>query len=216
MQKWGYMSINGYLRVKNSIEYELVIEKSRFLTYTKMTETEDEAKAFIESIRKKHPFATHNCYAYVVDGGKTARFSDDGEPQGTAGIPMLEVLKNKGLKDTTVVVTRYFGGIKLGAGGLVRAYSGATSQGLDVAGVEENVLSNVYKVSFGYEKYSLFLKFIEKIKQQTISSDFAEGVEVKIAVPSETVDFCEKLTDYFLGKVEIEKIDEIFVVYGDK
>lgn len=210
------MSINGYLRVKNSIEYELVIEKSRFLTYTKMTETEDEAKAFIESIRKKHPFATHNCYAYVVDGGKTARFSDDGEPQGTAGIPMLEVLKNKGLKDTTVVVTRYFGGIKLGAGGLVRAYSGATSQGLEEAGVEENVLSNVYKISFGYEKYSLFLKFIEKFKQKTISSDFAEGVAIKIAVPSQTDDFCEKLTDYFLGKVEIEKIDEIFVVYGDK
>ena len=208
------MSINGYIRVKNSIEKEIVIEKSRFISYTKMVETEEEAKEFVESIRKKHPFATHNCYAYVTEGGKVARFSDDGEPQGTAGIPMLEVLKNRGLKDTAVVVTRYFGGIKLGAGGLVRAYSSSTSAGLDEAGVEENIISNVYKISFGYEKYSLFLKFIEKYKQKTISSDFAEGVEIKIAVPSDEVDFCDKLTDYFLGKVEIEKVSQIYVVYG--
>ena len=106
------MSINGYIRVKNSIEKEIVIEKSRFICYTKMVQTEAEAKAFVEAIRKQHPFATHNCYAYVTEGGKTQRFSDDGEPQGTAGIPMLEVLKNRGLKDTAVVVTRYFGGIK--------------------------------------------------------------------------------------------------------
>lgn len=208
------MSINGYIRVKNSIEKEIVIEKSRFISYTKMVETEEEAKEFVETIRKKHPFATHNCYAYVTEGGKIARFSDDGEPQGTAGIPMLEVLKNRGLKDTAVVVTRYFGGIKLGAGGLVRAYSSCTSAGLDEAGVEENIVSCVYKITFGYEKYSLFLKFIEKYKQKTISSDFAEGVVIKIAVPSEETDFCAKLTDYFLGKVEIEKENEIFVVYG--
>ena len=208
------MSINGYIRVKNSIEKEIVIEKSRFISYTKMVETEEEAKEFVESIRKKHPFATHNCYAYVTEGGKVARFSDDGEPQGTAGIPMLEVLKNRGLKDTAVVVTRYFGGIKLGAGGLVRAYSSSTSAGLDEAGVEENIISNVYKISFGYEKYSLFLKFIEKYKQKTISSDFAEGVVINIAVPSDEEDFCEKLTDYFLGKVEIVLTSQIYVVYG--
>ena len=208
------MSINGYIRVKNSIEKEIVIEKSRFISYTKMVETEEDAKEFVESIRKKHPFATHNCYAYVTEGGKAQRFSDDGEPQGTAGIPMLEVLKNRGLKDTAVVVTRYFGGIKLGAGGLVRAYSSSTSAGLDEAGVEENIISNVYKISFGYEKYSLFLKFIEKYKQKTISSDFAEGVVIKIAVPSDEEDFCEKLTDYFLGKVEIVKESQIYVVYG--
>ncbi len=208
------MSINGYIRVKNSIEKEIVIEKSRFICYTKMVETEEGAKEFIDTVRKKHPFATHNCYAYVVEGGKVARFSDDGEPQGTAGIPMLEVLKNRGLKDTAVVVTRYFGGIKLGAGGLVRAYSSCTSAGLDEGGFEENIISDVYKISFGYEKYSLFLKFIEKYKQKTISSDFAEGVEIKIAVPSSEADFCDKLTDYFLGKVEIEKESQIYVVYG--
>ena len=208
------MSINGYIRVKNSIEKEIVIEKSRFICYTKMVENEDDAKTFIDEIRKKHAFATHNCYAYIVEGGKVARFSDDGEPQGTAGIPMLEVLKNRGLKDTAVVVTRYFGGIKLGAGGLVRAYSSCTSAGLDEAGVEENINSNLFEISFGYEKYSLFLKFIEKYKHKIIFSNFGEGVIVKIAVPSNEDDFCEKLTDYFLGKIEIVKENQIFVVYG--
>lgn len=206
---------NGYFRVKNSIEKEVIIEKSRFIAYTKMTSTEDEAKAFVDGIRKKHPFATHNCYAYVTEGGKVARFSDDGEPQGTAGIPMLEVLKNRGLRDTTVVVTRYFGGIKLGAGGLVRAYSSTTSLGLDEAGVEENVLSSVYKITFGYDKYSLFLKFIEKYRHETISSDFEQDIVVKVAVPTQTTDFCEKLIDCFLGKVEVEETGKTFVVYGE-
>ena len=91
------MSINGYIRVKNSIEKEIIIEKSRFICYTKMVETEDDAKAFIDEIRKKHAFATHNCYAYVVEGGKVARFSDDGEPGGTAGMPMVQVLQKENL-----------------------------------------------------------------------------------------------------------------------
>ena len=203
------------LTVFGEHESEKIIEKSRFITYSAHVESEEEGKEFIAKIRSKHSLATHVCYAFISDKtGNLQRFSDDGEPQGTAGIPMLEVLKNRGLKDTAVVVTRYFGGIKLGAGGLVRAYSSCTSAGLDEAGVEENIISNVYKISFGYEKYSLFLKFIEKYKQKTISSDFAEGVEITIAVPSDEVDFCEKLTDYFLGKVEIELTSQIYVVYG--
>ncbi|MBE5742344.1 MAG: YigZ family protein [Clostridiales bacterium] len=208
------MSINGYIRVKNDIENEIIIEKSRFITYVKKTPTEDEAKEFIDGIRKKHPFATHNCYAYVTDAGKTARFSDDGEPQGTAGIPMLEVIKNRDLKDTAVVVTRYFGGIKLGAGGLVRAYSSSTSQALDKAGIEENLLADLFLIKFGYDKYSLFLKFIENRKTQTVSADFSEEIVIKIAIPSTDTSFVEKLTDYFLGKVEIVKDGQTFVVFG--
>ena len=117
------MSVNGYFCVKKETENETVIERSRFISYVKKCETEDDARAFLEEKRKAHPFATHNCYAYITERGKIARFSDDGEPQGTAGQPILEVIKNKKLFDTIVVVTRYFGGIKLGAGGLVRAYS---------------------------------------------------------------------------------------------
>ena len=209
------MSINGYIRVKNDIENEIFIEKSRFITYVKKTPLEEDAKEFIETIRKKHPFATHNCYAYVTDGGKNARFSDDGEPQGTAGIPMLEVLKNRDLKDTAVVVTRYFGGIKLGAGGLVRAYSSSVSLALDKAGIEENLLALIYSVTFGYDKYSLFLKFIENRKNKIISSYFNEDITVKIAIPQTDSNFTEKLTDYFLGKVEIKCDGQTFVVFGD-
>ena len=103
-------------------ESEKVIEKSRFLTYSEHVQSEDEAKAFIARIRKMHSLATHVCYAFIADkAGNLQRFSDDGEPQGTAGIPILEVLKAIKLYETAVAVVRYFGGIKLGAGGLVRA-----------------------------------------------------------------------------------------------
>ena len=109
-------------------ESEKVIEKSRFLTYSTHVESEEEAKAFLAEIRKAHSLATHVCYAYIADKiGNLQRFSDDGEPQGTAGVPILEVLKAKKLFETAVAVVRYFGGIKLGAGGLVRAYSSSAA-----------------------------------------------------------------------------------------
>jgi putative IMPACT (imprinted ancient) family translation regulator len=128
---------------------------------------------------------------------------------------MLEVLKNRNLKDTTVVVTRYFGGIKLGAGGLVRAYSSSTSEALEKAGVEENLLANLLKISFGYEKYSLFLKFIEKYKHKIISQDFAEEISITIAIKVDDNEFIDKLTDCFLGKVVIKNEGQTFVVFGE-
>ena len=113
-----------------------IIEKSRFITYATHVETEDEARAFVAEIRSMHSLATHVCYAFVADKiGNLQRFSDDGEPQGTAGVPILEVLKNKKLFETAVAVVRYFGGIKLGAGGLVRAYSSSAAENLDGADI---------------------------------------------------------------------------------
>ncbi len=106
-----------------------MIQKSRFIGYVKRVETEEDAQAFVQEIKKKHHDATHNCSAYMVgEHNQVQKANDDGEPSGTAGVPILEVLKKKDLKDTAVVVTRYFGGIKLGAGGLIRAYSSTTSQ----------------------------------------------------------------------------------------
>ena len=123
-----------YLSICGETVTQKVIEKSRFITTSRHVEGEEQAKAFVEEIRGKYPDATHNCSAYICDElGNFLRFSDDGEPQGTAGMPMLEVIKNKKLYQTAVVVTRYFGGIKLGAGGLVRAYSGSAAENLDVA-----------------------------------------------------------------------------------
>ena len=120
---------------------EIIIEKSTFIGYAKPIKTEEEAIEFINEIKKKHKDATHNVWAYTV--GKTMniqRYSDDGEPQGTAGIPTLEVIKKEDLRDVVVVVTRYFGGVKLGAGGLVRAYTKGAKIGIDAAKVIEKVM----------------------------------------------------------------------------
>ena len=128
-------------------ESEKIIEKSRFLTYSTHVESEEEARAFLSGVRKAHSLATHVCYAFIADKiGNLQRFSDDGEPQGTAGVPILEVLKNKKLFETAVAVVRYFGGVKLGAGGLVRAYSSCAAENLD--GAEIRVLTPASNMKF--------------------------------------------------------------------
>ena len=128
----------SYLTVKGYGEHGIVIQKSRFIAYIQRAVTEEEAQEFIQKIKKMNWNATHNCSAYMVgENNQFQKANDDGEPSGTAGVPMLEVLKKKNLQDTVVVVTRYFGGIKLGAGGLIRAYSKATSEGIKYVGMVE-------------------------------------------------------------------------------
>ncbi len=209
------MSKSEYLSVKTYAETETVIERSRFLGFTAPVKSEEEARSFIEKIKKLHPFATHNCYAFIVDNGLIARFSDDGEPQGTAGVPILETISNKGLTDTVVVVTRYFGGIKLGAGGLVRAYSGAAAEVLNAAGEEKFVLSDILNIRFSYEKYSAFLRFTEKFTAKILSTEFSEEVNIKAAVPVSS-DFSEKLIDFFAGKVAISRLNGEFISFEER
>ena len=140
-----------YLSVSGEVVTVKIIEKSRFITTSRHVEGEEQAKAFVEEISAKYSDATHNCYAYICDKyGNFLKFSDNGEPQGTAGMPMLEVIKNKKLFETAVVVTRYFGGIKLGAGGLVRAYSGCVAENLDKAQKVEYVPCTESLYSVGY------------------------------------------------------------------
>lgn len=130
---------------------ELMINKSRFIGYSKPAETEEEALEFIEEIKQKHNDATHNVYAYVIgENSNIQRFSDDGEPSGTAGIPVLEVLNKEDLRNTVVVVTRYFGGIKLGAGGLIRSYIKGAKVGLDSSKIVEKVLHSRIKFTIEY------------------------------------------------------------------
>ena len=130
------MAEKEILTVRGRTESEKIIEKSRFLTYSAHVESEEEARAFVAEIRSKHSMATHVCFAFISDKqGNLQRFSDDGEPQGTAGVPILDVLKNKALRETAVAVVRYFGGIKLGAGGLVRAYSSSAAENLAAADI---------------------------------------------------------------------------------
>ena len=173
-------------------ESEKIIEKSRFLTYSAHVESEAEARAFLSEVKALHPLATHCCYAFVADkAGNLQRFSDDGEPQGTAGIPILDVIKNKKLFETAAAVVRYFGGVKLGAGGLVRAYSSCAAENLaaaDAAG-----------------------KFLSSQPCTLLSSDYGEGVTFRVAVKkSQAGRFDEKLTDCMQGRVKISVNGEYY------
>lgn len=141
----------NYKTVAQEAAAETVIEKSRFIGYVKPVKTEEEAQAFIAQIKKKHWDATHNVPVYVLGPDYHAqKFSDDGEPQGTAGLPVLSMLKNEGITDVVVVMTRYFGGIKLGTGGLVRAYTQCAQQGLEAAGILEMILHRQVDVTVDY------------------------------------------------------------------
>lgn len=140
-----------YYTVKGEGEHEIVIQKSRFIAYVNRAETEAEAQDFIQKIKKQHWNATHNCSAYLIgENDQIQKANDDGEPSGTAGVPILEVLKKRQLKDTVVVITRYFGGIKLGAGGLIRAYGKATTEGLTATGIVERKLMRIVHTFIDY------------------------------------------------------------------
>ena len=133
--------LQKYRTIKEDNQHEVEIKKSRFICFLKRIETEEEAKAFIQQIKKEHWKANHNCSAFVLgDHHEIQRSSDDGEPSGTAGVPMLEVLKKNDLINVCAVVTRYFGGTKLGAGGLIRAYSGSVAQAIVHTGIVEGRL----------------------------------------------------------------------------
>ena len=141
----------SYLTVKGPGEQEIVIQKSRFIAHVARAETEVLAQEFIQRIKKQHWNATHNCSAYLIgEHDQIQKANDDGEPSGTAGVPILEVLKKRKLKDTVVVITRYFGGIKLGAGGLIRAYGKSTSEGLDSTGIVERKLTRIIHTTVDY------------------------------------------------------------------
>ncbi|KPN14753.1 IMPACT family protein [Bacillus australimaris] len=143
--------LNRYLTVKSRGEHEIVIEKSRFICHIQRAVSEEEAQTFIQSIKKQHWNATHNCSAYLIgEHDLIQKANDDGEPSGTAGVPMLEVLKKRKLKDTVVVVTRYFGGIKLGAGGLIRAYGKSVSEAINHVGMVERCLMRTMHTTIDY------------------------------------------------------------------
>ena len=193
-----------------------VIERSKFICNIKGVENEDEAKKFIETIKKRHSLATHNCYAYIADDkGLVQKFSDDGEPQGTAGLPMLEVLKNRRMFKTVAVVTRYFGGIKLGTGGLTRAYSGAVVDCLDIAKISKMCQSVLVNVSPDYEGYSRLIKLLNDPNITVLNTDFGNVVDVKIAVKSGYFEsFNKRLLDAFNGKIDITELGSGYYDFG--
>jgi uncharacterized YigZ family protein len=145
--------IKSYKTIHKYSHNKIIIEKSTFIGYSKPVDTEDEAIEFIKEIKKKHKDARHNVWAYTIGMNmETQRYSDDGEPQGTAGIPTLEVIKKEDLRNVVVVVTRYFGGIKLGAGGLVRAYTKGAKIGLNSSKIIEKVLYKDIRIKIDYNQ----------------------------------------------------------------
>ena len=198
-------------------EKEKIIEKSRFITYCAHAESEEEARAFIADIRSKHTLATHVCYAFIADKtGNLQRFSDDGEPQGTAGVPILEVLKNKKLFETAVAVVRYFGGIKLGAGGLVRAYSSSAAECLDTADIRLLQVCAEYEIIAPYTGVDGVQKYTSTHTCSLLSTEYGENVTFKIAVKkAEEEAFIRGLVDYMQGRVETRRGEEYYAPFAE-
>lgn len=205
--------LQQYYTVKGYGEKEIVIEKSRFIAYVTRAETEQEAQEFIQTIKKKHWNATHNCSAYLIgENDQIQKANDDGEPGGTAGVPILEVIKKKNLKDTVVVVTRYFGGIKLGAGGLIRAYSKSASEGIKAAGVVRRKLMRVMHTKVDYS-------WLGKLENELRSSvytikeiHYLENVEFEVFVEeSQTENFIKWMTELTNGQGEISEGDLLYL-----
>lgn len=199
-----------YLSISGQTVTQKVIEKSRFITTSRHVENEEQAKAFVAEISAKFPDATHNCYAYICDNlGNFLRFSDDGEPQGTAGMPILEVIRNKKLLQTAVVVTRYFGGIKLGAGGLLRAYSGSAAENLDEA---QKVMYNTCSKSaytVDYSGVDAAIRFFTAQGAFVLDTEYLNDVRFTVAVKkSVEEEFNKSLLNCLNGRIKIEKISE--------
>ena len=182
------------------------IKKSRFLCHVKRVYTEEEARDFIAAIKKEHYKATHNCSAFVIgEQFEIKRTSDDGEPSGTAGVPMLGVLENHELTNVCCVVTRYFGGIKLGAGGLIRAYAGSVAQAVREIGLVEIKEQVVLGITLTYSQYQEFANFLKD--NQLVEQDpmFTDQVTTTIFVDKEdTPSITAALVEFYNGKVIIE------------
>lgn len=181
--------MKNYLTVKSAVETVLTINRSKFICNLKKIESEDEAEDFIKSVSEKYRGATHNCFAYILnEEGSVQKMSDAGEPQGTAGQPMLEVLKKNNLTKVAAVVTRYFGGIKLGAGGLLAAYTKAVAMAVDSAGTAEAIFSSVYKAIMPYSQVSRFLQGLAQISGEVSDTLYLDEVEITVFVPEENED----------------------------
>ena len=200
-----------YTTLASEASGELTEKKSVFIGYARPVKSEKEAIDFIAKIRKKHADARHNVYAYQLNGGGTARYSDDGEPQGTAGVPVLDVIKKSGADDCVVVVTRYFGGILLGTGGLVRAYSAAAKLAIDAAEVVTYESFTEFTIKCGYSEYQKLEAELPKYGIKADSVDFGGEVTLRLAVKAVRFDeFSARVAEMFAGRIKPEVTGERF------
>lgn len=205
-----------YYSVLKYSEAEHVIEKSRFITYTMPVKTEEEATSFISKIKKQNYNATHNVSAYVIgEKSDIKRYSDDGEPSGTAGMPALDTLLKKGITNICVVITRYFGGIKLGTGGLVKAYTESTKLGVEASQLIEFRELMKYKITSSYD---LFSKVQYKLQNSAVyikDIEYMENVSINIYFEEENKKILEELIDLTASNIDIEELPNEYVVFLD-
>ena len=175
--------------------------RSLFIGHAKHVTSEEEAMEFVKSLKKEYADATHNVWAYVLKGGIVARYSDDGEPQGTAGVPTLDTIRKSGVEDAVVVVTRYFGGILLGAGGLVRAYSHGAKIALEAAKIITYEKYSIYSLECSYSDYQKYNVLLPQFNAIVDDTDFSDKVKVTFALKSTTVTpLLEKIKEMSAGR----------------
>ncbi len=198
-----YVTLSG----EGSADFE--VKRSVFIGHAKHVTSEEQASEFIKIKKKEYADATHNCWGYVLRGGIVARYSDDGEPQGTAGVPILETIRKSGVNDAVVVVTRYFGGTLLGAGGLVRAYSQGAKIALEAAGIVTYEKYSEFLLECSYSDYQKYIALLPKYGAVIDNADFADRVTLRFAVKkSGSLPLIEKIAEMSGGKDSLRDIGE--------
>jgi uncharacterized YigZ family protein len=201
----------NYFTISETSKASFIEKRSEFIGYIAPVKTNDDAVEFINSIKAQHRKAKHNVYAYILRQDNISRYSDDGEPQGTGGVPVLDVLKKRGLTDVCCVVTRYFGGILLGGGGLVRAYSHAASIACDSAHIMNMCLCRKLRITADYSLYGKIAYLLPNYETITLSSDFGSEVSLEILVLSELCDaLVNEITDAANGTAGISRLEELY------
>lgn len=201
----------GYSTVAEIGISEYTEKKSVFIGHAFPIKSEKDALDAISGVRKKHPDARHNVYAFLIGNGTVARSNDDGEPSGTGGVPVLEVIRKSGITDVCIVVTRYFGGILLGAGGLVRAYSAAAKAAIEKAGIVTYEPYTEMILQCSYSEYGKFVQELERVKALIDDTEYSENVLVKFAIKQCFANtLCERVRELSSGKIKVNTIGTRF------
>lgn len=204
-----------YKTVRETASDSIVIEKSEFIAKISPVSSSEEAAAFIDSVRAEHRRARHNCYAYSLRSGFETRFSDDGEPQGTAGAPILDVIQKSGLSDVCIVVTRYFGGILLGKGGLTRAYSSAASKAVAAAKIKLMCEAKTVFLSLDYTYYDRVLRLLPEYDIKTSKQDFADKISLELLCKEDLSEkFMTAVREMSNGNIGISASDVFFADFA--
>ena len=199
-----------YKTIARRCEARFIEKKSEFIGYLCPVQTEEQAIAFIEEIRAMHRKATHNCYAYILRENNAARHSDDGEPGGTAGVPIYEVLRKEGLTDVCCVVTRYFGGVLLGAGGLVRAYTKGAKDAVDAAQIKCMAEAVRLAATVDYGLYGRLAQVFAEFDARVDDEQFADNVRILLHIRAEnSQQLTDRLVDVCNGAVSVEELEKV-------